>query len=98
MLHLILPDGKTHFDQCIERLHITDESNDRHPITDQKWKAGEGAAWLRWREYILNRFAPGADLNDRKIRDVILKNIRQLAEYPYLDFEDGGKLKHLPRS
>src|SRR5471032_2462723 len=67
MLHLTLPDGKTDFDQCIERLHIIDESNDRHPITDHKWKAGEGASWMRWREYIVDRFAHGRDINDKNV-------------------------------
>ena len=97
MFHFTLPDGKTGFDQCIERLHITDERKLSHPITDGKWKVGEGEAWLRWREYVIERFAGGGDINIKKVRDGILAEIDLLPMFPYMDFNDGGKIKEMPR-
>ena len=65
----------TKFDQCIERLHITDENNLSHPITDGKW-SGDNETWLRWRRYIIDRFAlPNANVNVKKVRDAILASI-----------------------
>ena len=97
MLHFRLPDGKTDFDQCIERLHITDENDSRHPIPNDKWKAGENAAWLRWRDYIIARFAHGADINTRAVRDALLAEISLLPLFPYVDFDDGNAIKEMPR-